>query len=101
MNTMDLIRWILSAVLGLYGVFILGFNWISFIHAFLGRARDFPSWVPLFGGIFTALSIAIVPIDGVRRLFWIPLVSDPTILSLALLPFPIARDWLASRQKGD
>jgi hypothetical protein len=69
------LRWILSIVFG--SVFL----WIGSLHAaiffkeFILRQRA-PSYAPLVAGICGTLALLIVPLTGVRRWWWIPLVLD-------------------------
>ena len=56
------------------GVFI-AFNAMIF-WATVIRKGQASSVAPIFGGIFAAMGIALLPVDGIWKWAWIPLVID-------------------------
>ena len=56
------------------GAFML-FNASVFVRSVFGRGEG-PSVAPIFGGVFAAIGVALLPIDGAWYWAWIPLFLD-------------------------
>ena len=92
LNSPDLVRYVLAAVLGLFFIAMAGANIWMKVRSY--RTGKFISVIPLLGGLAGLLAMLIVPID-LRRWCWLPLVLDPGCLILILAVPYIA--WYASR----
>jgi hypothetical protein len=66
--------WVLIVVLGIPGLFFTAMNWVA-VLAYVIRKQG-SSKVPLLGGGFLAVSMAVWPQDSVRHLWWLPLLLD-------------------------
>lgn len=75
-------RWMLASVLALLSLLVLLPTWFYIARWWLKAIPMGGSYVPLVGGIAGAFALAIVPIDGAWRFFWIPLVLDPIVSEL-------------------
>ena len=69
------------------------FVWLSLLNwsvAWRGlvRRQPAPSWIPLLGGLSGALGLVAMPLSGVARIWWLPLLLDwgcaPGLLHAAL-----------------
>jgi hypothetical protein len=66
---MLVLRWSAAAVLAAVGGWVIAVNWMIVLR--LGG-----SLVPLVGGLLVALAVALVPWEGLRGWWWVPLVVD-------------------------
>jgi uncharacterized membrane protein len=66
---------VLAVTLLIIGGVMIVFNAINF-WATVVRKRESPSVLPVFGGIMAAIGIAILPVEGVWKWAWIPLLLD-------------------------
>ena len=70
----DVVLWAVVAVLFLYYLGIAGTNAQTIFLFYLRGERG--SSLPLFGGLAGVIAVLIVPIDGARRWWWLPLIFD-------------------------
>ena len=49
-------------------------NWIIFFNGIFKKRQS--SWIPLMGGVFTAIGLASLPIKGLWKFWWLPLIID-------------------------
>jgi hypothetical protein len=61
--------WVLSVVLLLVGGFVIIMNWVIIYYALVKKKHS--SWVPLVGGVFAAVGLAILPITGVAKYWYV------------------------------
>jgi hypothetical protein len=76
----SMVRWILFLVAAFLGAVFVVANWHGLL-AWLIKRRG-TSAVPVIGGAFLALAMAIAPGPSARSLWWLPLVLDPGCLLL-------------------
>jgi hypothetical protein len=70
----DNLRWAIGvAALILGGMISLG-NWITLIGVIVTKRSS--SFVPFVGGVLAAIGIFVLPISGLWKWAWIPLVAD-------------------------
>lgn len=67
--------------LGASVVLLIVFFWLSLLNwsvawRRLVRRQQAPSWIPLLGGSLGALGVVALPLPGVARLWWLPLLLD-------------------------
>ncbi len=72
---MQLLLWALSIAFLSLGLLISGYNGFIFFKALFTR-KEGPSWIPLLGGILTAVGMLCMPINGTAIWMWIPLFLD-------------------------
>jgi hypothetical protein len=73
---MTIMLWIVSVILiGLSLWVVLGNLWIAFGGLFKKR-KSFESYVPLIGGVVGMVGMLFLPVPGMRRFWWVPLVVD-------------------------
>jgi low temperature requirement protein LtrA len=88
------IWWFVSILFGALALFILSCNIAGLIWA-RWTGRNF-SAVPFIAGVFTVLSLLTLPVDGVARFWWVPLIVDYTfpltLCAILLLPRTSGRD---------
>lgn len=75
MTNITLIRNTISAVLIIASGYLIILNWIAFWKRHIRNEPNSPSWIPLLGALFGALSLWIAPIK-LNTLWWIPLFID-------------------------
>ena len=51
-------------------------GWASLANWTIPFRKGGGSLIPLFGGLFAAAGLAVVPVDGLRSLWWVPLLVD-------------------------
>jgi hypothetical protein len=73
-----ILRWLVSAALMLVGGWAILGNWV------IACTRS-GSLIPFFGGIFVAVGIVVLPIEGIRGLWWIPLLIDLGCMPVLLM----------------
>ena len=66
--------WALSVVLLLVGGFVIIMNWVIIYYSLVKKKHS--SWAPLAGGVFAAVGLAILPIAGVAKYWYVPLIVD-------------------------
>lgn len=72
---MLLLRWIV----GLF--FFALFIHLSVLNAFVFwsvhvRKQSTASWIPLLGGVFGTISLAVLPLPEFKHFWWLPLLLD-------------------------
>ena len=73
---MEWLLWLVAGVAGLSAAYVMTMNWIIVGTACFTKFRRTSSWVPLVGGVLGAISMLCIPIDGVAKWAWIPLIAD-------------------------
>lgn len=68
-------KWIIGIAFLLFGSYIAAMNWAVFINNHILK-KKWTSAVPLVGGITAGIGIACLPIFGIWRYAWIPLLID-------------------------
>ena len=97
-------EWVLDAVIGFCALLIL-LNWVGLISWFYASARHqtksrFSFALPFIWGLGGSGAILLHPRTGVPRLFWVPLVLDPSIgFVLVVGAWQKARRWFEHAQK--
>lgn len=71
----EIVLWVASIAMAALGIFVTAANYHAVISDLRGHPNP-PSWIPLIGGCMLAVAMLIVPINGVRRYAWIPLIVD-------------------------
>ncbi len=66
--------WALSVVLLLVGGFVIIMNWVIIYYSLVKKKHS--SWAPLAGGVFAAVGLAILPIAGVAKYWYVPVIVD-------------------------
>lgn len=64
----------LGLLLLFIGAFVMTMNWAVIAQWLLRRKHS--SWVPLLGGLLVSASLVVLPVSGVRYLWWLPLLLD-------------------------
>ncbi|MBC2592657.1 hypothetical protein H5P28_00125 [Ruficoccus amylovorans] len=72
---MDIIQWIASAVLLLFGGYIAVMNWAVFVNNHVLK-KQWASAIPFIGGFVLTMGIVLLPITGSWKYAWIPLLLD-------------------------
>lgn len=72
---LHVLMWFAAILLAVVGGWIAVMNAAVLIVNSVDRNRH-ASWIPLIGGVFLSLSLIIIPIDGARAWWWIPLLLD-------------------------
>jgi hypothetical protein len=66
--------WLLSVALLLVGGFVIIMNWTIVFYALF--KKKYSSWAPLVGGVLAAVGLAILPMAGVAKYWYVPLIID-------------------------
>jgi len=75
LNMMTILRWVLSIVFGSFSLWVGSLIAVLFWKNFILRQRT-PSVTPLLAGVCGTIALLIVPLTGIRRWWWIPLLLD-------------------------
>jgi hypothetical protein len=75
---MVVLRWLVFSTLLYLGGWVILCNWVIAL-----RARG--SQIPLFGGVFVAIALAVAPWEALHWLWWVPLLVDLGCVPLLLL----------------
>lgn len=70
-----ILQWILSILFGSVFFWVGSLNAIVFWKGVVLRQRT-PSFIPLLAGVCGTIALFIVPLRGVNRWWWIPLLLD-------------------------
>ena len=73
---------IFTIVFLLVGGVLTIMSWISLLRWQLLGIRSKSSGVPILGGVFAAIGLYIMPVQGVRQWCWIPLLVDVSCIPL-------------------
>jgi hypothetical protein len=68
-------QWTTAITLLVAGSVFIFFNAMIFVQTVV-RDGDGPSAAPIVGGLFAAAGVALLPIDGVWKWAWVPLLID-------------------------
>jgi len=79
---MDIIRYIVSGVLGLFGLYVIVMNWFILVKTII--SKKFISYFPLFGGASLCIAILILPNNPYPWLGFFALVLDIGCLPLII-----------------
>ncbi len=71
---MHTISWVSGIVLALVFVILATGNALAVVSYFQNRRHV--SAIPLFGGIAGTLACLLLPVEGLRPFWWVPLVVD-------------------------
>ena len=94
------LRMIGAAILGTLFLFVFVGNWSIPIRYWLTKKKQ-PSWIPLLGGLFGVIALLIVPIDGARAFWWVPLVLDfGCAPGLGLTAVFLTKYWITGKWPG-
>jgi hypothetical protein len=72
---MNTVWWLISLVLLALFFWLAGMNAVVFWQSMVLRKKT-SSWIPLLGGVFGALALLSMPMQGVRWYWWLPLILD-------------------------
>ena len=89
--------WTLAVILFLFFLWIGAMNTVVIpLHWWLYKKHS--SMVPLLGGLLGTVALIIVPLDGARFWWWVPLIVD-----LGSAPLMVATfiDWLRRRRSRE
>ena len=98
---MHIARWILAGLLITFSTYVALGQWYC-IYVIprqknaQGEPRNY-SMVPLIGGGVGAIGCVIAPLEGLQRLWWLPLVLDP---GCVLMFGAVAVFWLVRLLRG-
>ena len=98
-------EWVLDAVIGFCALLIL-LNWAGLITWFYGSARrrtksGFSFALPFIWGLGGSGAMLVHPRTGVPRLFWLPLLLDPSIgFVFVVVGWRKAARWFQNVRKG-
>lgn len=81
---MEILFWIISILLISFGSLFIVFNFWIFVRSTIFR-KHAPSVAPIIGGIITAVGIFLIPVEGVYKFAWIPLILDVACVPYLLL----------------
>jgi hypothetical protein len=70
----DILRWAIGVAALILGCMISLGNWITLIGVIVTKRSS--SFVPFVGGVSAAIGIFVLPISGLWKWAWIPLVAD-------------------------
>jgi len=65
---------ITGCILICIGSFVIVMNWCALASWYLRRKHV--SWIPLVGGAFAAIGMALLPLPAIRAFWWIPFLID-------------------------
>lgn len=68
-------QWTTAITLLVTGTVFILFNAVIFVQTVV-RDKDAPSVAPVVGGIFAAAGIALLPLPGLWKWAWVPLLVD-------------------------
>src|SRR3954454_10039773 len=74
MHAYEIIRWVLSILLGLLGWWIIFLNF-AIVYRWYVRGEHH-SWVPFLGGFLAFVAMGLCPLPQVQKLAPIPIVVD-------------------------
>jgi len=92
---MTIALWIISIVLIIFGVYVSVMNWAVFVYNHIVK-KEWTSAIPLVGGVFCALGIALLPVTGSWKYAWIPFLAD-----WGSVPVILTSLFFNVKQKGD
>lgn len=72
---MNVVFWILSSALLLFAGYAIVMNWAVFTNNYILK-KKWSSAVPLVGGATGAIGLICLPLEGLWKFAWIPLVLD-------------------------
>ena len=67
-------RWCIALISLLLGIWAIIGNYFIVIKTYI--TKKWESLIPLVGGILSAIGIAVLPLNSVNKLWWIPLLID-------------------------
>jgi|CXWL01.1.fsa_nt_gi hypothetical protein len=85
---MTIARWMVGAALMLLGSIPIVGNW-WFIASYVARGER-RSVIPLVGGLLVSFGLLVLPLEGIRRFWWLPLLCDYGTIAL---PIGLAASW--------
>lgn len=91
-------RWVAGLVFGAFGWFIIVMNFMIVYDWFVRREHH--SWIPLVGGFFALVGMALCPVPQIHRLAWIPFVVD-LVYCISALAIGVLMELYARRKKHD
>lgn len=68
-------QWTTAVTLIVAGAVFILFNAVIFVQTVV-RDKEAPSAAPIVGGVFAAAGIALLPIAGIWKWAWVPLLID-------------------------
>ena len=74
MEWLIIIRWIIGGFLLAFGAFISIGNWITLIKTVIKKGST--SFIPILGGTFAFIGLAIIPVQDRFIWLWVPFVAD-------------------------
>jgi hypothetical protein len=91
---MNTISWIVSLPLLLLSLWAIAGNLWIMVGGLFKKQKKFQSFVPLLGGITGTIGIAMLPIEGMRPFWWLPLIADVGCVPLFIA---VAADQIKKR----
>lgn len=82
MHASDVFRWVVAIVFGLFGWWLIVVNFAIVYFWFVRRRHA--SWIPLVGGFFACVGMALCPLSQIQRFAFWPLFIDAGYCILAL-----------------
>jgi len=73
-NYMDIIRYAVSIILGLYGLYIIVMNWCIIYNGIFKKIHS--STGPILGGLLLCISFIIIPNNPYIRFWWLAFIID-------------------------
>ena len=89
------VRWIVAIAFLLISLSIVVGNWGIFVNNYILR-KQWSSAIPFLGGIVGAVGVALLPIAGIWKFAWLPLVLD-----WGSIPVVVVSLFLAARRPPD
>ncbi|HEY3267699.1 MAG TPA: hypothetical protein VGM37_12285 [Armatimonadota bacterium] len=72
---MTVARWMIGGVFTSVAVWLIVLNGIWVVRGLIGRPMH-ASWLPLLGGCTGSVALLILPIEGIRHWWLLPLLID-------------------------
>lgn len=96
---MEVLRELVFWLLVFIGAVPLLGNWCTIVHLFCARPKGGVSFIPLVGGILTALAFVVAPSDTLNGIWWIPLFAD--IACVPMLTLMVVSELWRKFMKND
>ncbi len=89
------LRWLAFVILLFFGGWAVIANWV------ISLRRGGGSPIPVLGGTFIAIALAVVPVNSLHWLWWVPLIADLGCVPLLLLTTGFFIGHAITRKKSD
>jgi hypothetical protein len=88
---------ILAILLLVFGVYVMAVNWYVFIQNHIIK-KTWSSCITLLGGVAASVGLLLLPIEGIAKFAWLPLILDWGSLPVIVVSVVI---YLRSKKDGN